>query len=937
MTLHEAIEKVLIREDRPLTAIEIAEEISRQKMYLRGDGSPVPASQVSARVSKYPHLFKVKGKNIQIADPIRKIELCATDIIGLFQKTSFSKPYKIAYDVLIPYLFFFKRAIDNENILENLGLKGIYENDKESFIGFLNDLDKGHSKFKGKLTDIIIASSQYVSEVIQASLAEIGKYHLGSGFVSINSFSWFYLRLLRKVMNIRFGRGVFMTPEPVAELIAGLAILKKVSSIYNPAAGTCSLPVRIARNTNEPFNFFGNENDPDSYLIALSNLVVNEIEVGGFEPYSSFALESAIEAPEGAIVCNPPFGDKSHETDRISRFPQSRELSTKYMQHIISLMDSFKRAVVVVPESFLFANDRYRRQLRNYIIEKNILEGVISLPSGMFHPDSGVKTSIVILDSNKRNEDVYFIDGEDPEFKHSTDDNKIILHTGKILKIANSYIEGKEVSRGTMLAGEPKASYGLKKFGSKNLNDIDSNLSVQRHLFYIEEPLVEENIPKVKLGEVFDILKGERYPLDLGVAIPYINIRDLNSDISQVDLNLPKVEDEEGRRGFIVDQDSILLGSIASSNKPTFFKYSGTPILLSPNIFALKFKKEYLADYNYEYFVYELGSKYVIEQLEGFASGTTIKRISKGDLKNILIRRPDPKEQLRILRERKEAIYSAKLNEAKKFAKEVGLNLGSQHDLIKFMDHEIGNIVGGIKNKVKLVTSFLKRKRIDISEPISTMPGALTTGDTMSQLENELGDIITLLENLQRIISLGKKEINLKEIDFVSFINEEVLKLNNILSEYNVHIGINENYSTSEKHTFQSDPEQFKILIRNFIQNTVKHGYEGEEADKNIVFHLSDKEEDYDVITLINDGRPFPEGFSFEDFIGFGEKYDKSKGSGLGGFLMNKIIENHNGTFELVQNPGVLYLQKDQKKGKSPDSILRPGVKFIIKIPKGTL
>lgn len=63
MTLHEAIELVLIKNGGSLSSREIAEKINQRKLYARADGSQVPASQISARVRNYPKLFtSLNGK-----------------------------------------------------------------------------------------------------------------------------------------------------------------------------------------------------------------------------------------------------------------------------------------------------------------------------------------------------------------------------------------------------------------------------------------------------------------------------------------------------------------------------------------------------------------------------------------------------------------------------------------------------------------------------------------------------------------------------------------------------------------------------------------------------------------------------------------------------------------------------------------------------------
>lgn len=62
MKLHEAIEQVLKENGSGLKAREIADRINDRKLYMRGDETPVPTSQIHARVMNYPRLFqKIDG------------------------------------------------------------------------------------------------------------------------------------------------------------------------------------------------------------------------------------------------------------------------------------------------------------------------------------------------------------------------------------------------------------------------------------------------------------------------------------------------------------------------------------------------------------------------------------------------------------------------------------------------------------------------------------------------------------------------------------------------------------------------------------------------------------------------------------------------------------------------------------------------------------
>jgi hypothetical protein len=65
MTLHEAIAEVLKRSPGHFAHIEdITRAIRKKRLYRRGDGEYPPREQVSARVGRYPHLFRRLGGGV---------------------------------------------------------------------------------------------------------------------------------------------------------------------------------------------------------------------------------------------------------------------------------------------------------------------------------------------------------------------------------------------------------------------------------------------------------------------------------------------------------------------------------------------------------------------------------------------------------------------------------------------------------------------------------------------------------------------------------------------------------------------------------------------------------------------------------------------------------------------------------------------------------
>lgn len=67
MTLHAAIEYVIAEAGRPLTTREIADAVNAHRLYERGDGQSVPASQVGARIRNYPDLFTKGSGRVSLA------------------------------------------------------------------------------------------------------------------------------------------------------------------------------------------------------------------------------------------------------------------------------------------------------------------------------------------------------------------------------------------------------------------------------------------------------------------------------------------------------------------------------------------------------------------------------------------------------------------------------------------------------------------------------------------------------------------------------------------------------------------------------------------------------------------------------------------------------------------------------------------------------
>ena len=100
----------------------------------------------------------------------------------------------------------------------------------------------------------------------------------------------------------------------------------------------------------------------------------------------------------------------------------------------------------------------------------------------------------------------------------------------------------------------------------------------------------------------------------------------------------------------------------------------------------------------------------------------------------------------------------------------------------------------------------------------------------------------------------------------------------------------------------------------------------------NIIFNFK-KDEDFLYIDLINDGLPFPDNITFQDFIKIGTRSKNSKGGGIGGYLMNLVVQNHNGIFERISTKDTFTIIPLEENKDNRSLSITPGLHLKVKIP----
>ena len=200
--------------------------------------------------------------------------------------------------------------------------------------------------------------------------------------------------------------GEFRTPEAVVRLLVALADPSPGERLYDPCFGLAGLLTAACehvlrkgaegykRNGQPPLDISGIEINPNAYLIGLVRLALAGIDDPQLE------LGNALErAPsnqpqtEGfdVVIANPPWGMRVDPAG-LDHFPvRSNDATGLFIQHALSHLRPNGRAVIVVPQGFLFRGGPEQR-LRRLLLEQHTVEAVISLPAGIFLPYTGIQS-----------------------------------------------------------------------------------------------------------------------------------------------------------------------------------------------------------------------------------------------------------------------------------------------------------------------------------------------------------------------------------------------------------------------------------------------------------------------------------------------------------------------------------------------------------------
>ena len=211
--------------------------------------------------------------------------------------------------------------------------------------------------------------------------------------------------------------GQFRTPRHIIKLMVEMTAPQPDDTICDPASGTCGFLVLAGehiRNRHpsaltDPAKaghfhsgmFSGYDFDNTMLRIGSMNMQLHGLQNPTISYRDSLAEDHAGDAEAySLILANPPFaGSLDYESTAkdLLQVVKTKKTELLFLALFLRLLKPGGRAAVIVPDGVLFGSTRAHQELRRILVEDQKLDGIVSMPSGVFRPYAGVSTAILLF------------------------------------------------------------------------------------------------------------------------------------------------------------------------------------------------------------------------------------------------------------------------------------------------------------------------------------------------------------------------------------------------------------------------------------------------------------------------------------------------------------------------------------------------------------
>jgi type I restriction enzyme M protein len=382
---------------------------------------------------------------------------------------------------------------------------------------------------------------------------------------------------LLSIMGSQGDAGQFRTPRHIIDFIVDVVDPDKNDSVLDPACGTAGFLISAYKHVMAKYdgkddasgaptksekklsaderkklhdNYFGFDIDDNMVKMAQVNMYLHGFLDPDISVHDTLSSEDYWNDKYDVILANPPFMSPKGGVMPHNKFGvESTRAEVLFVDYITTHLKPRGRAGIIVPEGIIFQSGTAYKQLRKNLVNDG-LYAVVSLPSGVFNPYAGVKTSILLFDNelSKKTQEILFVKIENDGFDLGAQRREISKNdlpqaiqeisayrqyviTRITTSVFTERIE-KENNSDSLVIHHDKYILVKKTHIAGN---GEYNLSGDR--YRVATDYTNAKWPMVELREVCKVLNGYAFKSNLfndqKNGVPVIRIRDVNSGFSE--------------------------------------------------------------------------------------------------------------------------------------------------------------------------------------------------------------------------------------------------------------------------------------------------------------------------------------------------------------------------------------------------------------------
>lgn len=380
-------------------------------------------------------------------------------------------------------------------------------------------LENDNATLEGVLTTIDFNREVLTDDILQQLLQHFSLINLRNSNLSEPDILGRAYEYLIKMFADDAGKkgGEFYTPTRVVELLVSLLKPQEGMRVYDPTCGSGGMLIQsvdyVKKHGGNPYSIslFGQEKNLNTWAISKMNMLLHDLPDHRIEKGDTIRNPKLLEDGElmlfDRVIANPPFslknwGREEAENDTFGRFqyglPPKGAGDFAFIQHMVASLNSKGMAGVVMPHGVLFRGGA-EGQIRKGLIESDLLEAVIGLPSNLFYGAS-IAASILIFNRDKKeaSRGKVLIVAAEEEYQEGKNQN--ILREKDVEKIVSAFEKYEDIEKYARVVT------------LEEIKGNDYNLNISR---YIDKSVDKESIDiHSVLSDILDLENKRRATQD---------------------------------------------------------------------------------------------------------------------------------------------------------------------------------------------------------------------------------------------------------------------------------------------------------------------------------------------------------------------------------------------------------------------------------------